>query len=75
VVAEEATRLLQVPASNLRVMMAQPAFSQMVLRRMSERLARTSIRELPRLAGIDPQDARELREEPSVNPQAEPVTA
>jgi len=42
---------------------------------MSERLARTSIRELPRLAGIDPQDARELLEEPAANPQAEPQVA
>jgi len=75
VVAEETTQLIQVPASTLRVMMTQPAFSQMVLRRMSERLARTSIRELPRLAGIDPQDARELREEPPANPQAEPEVA
>ena len=59
VVAEEATQLLEVPAAVLRVMMAQPAFSQMVLSRMSERLARTSIRDLPRLTGVDPQDARE----------------
>jgi CRP-like cAMP-binding protein len=65
VVAEEDTQLLQVPASILRMMMAQPAFSQMVLARMSERLARTSIRELPRMAGVDPQSARELREDPS----------
>ena len=63
VVAEEATQLLQVPASVLRLMMAQPAFSRLVLSRMSERLARTSIRELPRLTGVDPQDARELRAE------------
>jgi MFS family permease len=63
VVAEEVTRLLQVPASVLRVLMAQPAFSRMVLAKMSERLARTSIHELPRLTGVDPQDARELREE------------
>lgn len=64
VVAEDASELLQVPASILRVMMAQPDFSRLVLSRMSERLARTSIRELPRMAGITPQDARELREEP-----------
>jgi CRP-like cAMP-binding protein len=75
VVAEEATQLLQVPAFTLRVMMAQPAFSQMVLRRMSERLARTSIRELPRMAGVDPQDARELRSEPLSTQRAEPAIA
>jgi DNA-directed RNA polymerase subunit F len=31
---------------------------------MSERLARTSIRDLPRFISLDPEDARELREEP-----------
>jgi CRP-like cAMP-binding protein/sugar phosphate permease len=65
VVAEEPTQLLQVPASILRVIMAQPAFSQVVLKRMSERLARTSIHDLPRFAGLDEQSARELREEPA----------
>lgn len=63
VVAEETTQLLQVPAAILRVMMAQSAFSKMVLARMSERLARTSIKELPRMTGITPQDAIELRQE------------
>jgi MFS transporter, DHA3 family, macrolide efflux protein len=63
VVAQEATQLLQVPASVLRQMMAQPAFSQILLRRMSERLARTSIRDLPRFSAPDPQAARQLREE------------
>jgi MFS transporter, DHA3 family, macrolide efflux protein len=73
VVAEESTRLLQVPASILRVMMAQPDFSYMVLARMSERLARTSIRDLPRLTGVDPQAARELREDPSIGRPLEPA--
>jgi CRP-like cAMP-binding protein len=62
VVAEEPATLLEVPAGVLRALMAQPAFGQMVLARMSERLARTSIHELPRMAGIDPQDARVLRD-------------
>jgi MFS transporter, DHA3 family, macrolide efflux protein len=71
VVAEEETVLLQVPASLLRVMMAQPEFSQLVLGRMSERLARTSIRDLPRFTAVDPQSLRELREESSAQPRAE----
>jgi CRP-like cAMP-binding protein len=71
VVAEESTQLLQVPASILRLLMAQPAFSKLVLARMSERLARTSIRELPRMAGITPQDARELRQEAAEGKQLE----
>jgi CRP-like cAMP-binding protein len=73
VVAEESTQVLMVPATVLRVLMAQPAFSQMLLARMSERLARTSIHELPRFAGIDPQTTRSLREESSVGPRLEPV--
>jgi len=75
VVAEEATELLQVPAEVLRLMMAQPAFSRIVLRRMSERLARTSIRDLPRFAGVDSQALRELREESAANPHLEPAPA
>jgi CRP-like cAMP-binding protein len=64
VVAEETSQLLQVSATILRDMMTQPAFSKMVLSRMSERLARTSIHELPRMVGVSPQDALELRQEP-----------
>jgi CRP-like cAMP-binding protein len=71
VVAEETSQLLQVPAAILRVMMTQPAFSKMVLSRMSERLARTSIHELPRMAGITPQDALVLRQEPGEAKQLE----
>jgi CRP-like cAMP-binding protein len=71
VVAEESTQLLQVPATILRLMMAQPEFSQLVLARMSERLRRTSIHELPRMVGVSPQDARELRQEPAESRQLE----
>ena len=66
VVAEEPTRLLRVSGDLLRLMMTQPEFSRLVLARMSERLARTTIREMPRTAGINPQDARELQEEPTI---------
>ena len=75
VVAEEATQLLEVPPAVLRVMMAQPAFSQMLLARMSERLARTTIRDLPRFAGLDQETARELREGGTTGEEAEPVPA
>jgi MFS transporter, DHA3 family, macrolide efflux protein len=75
VVAEEATSLLQVPSPVLKLMMAQPAFSEMVLRRMSERLARTSIRDLPRFASVDPQALRELREESAASHALEPTLA
>jgi MFS transporter, DHA3 family, macrolide efflux protein len=73
VVAEEAMQLLQVPAAALRRLMAQPEFSQLVLGRMTERLARTSIRDLPRLTGVDPQSARQLRTEASTAQQIEPA--
>ena len=75
VVVEETTRLLQVPADLLREMMGQPDFSRMVLRRMSERLARTSIRDLPRFGGVDPQALRELREEAAAQPRVEAAAA
>ncbi len=71
VVAEESSQLLHVPGKVLRVMMAQPDFSKIILSRLSERLARTSIHELPRMAGISPQDARELRKEPAEAKQLE----
>jgi DHA3 family macrolide efflux protein-like MFS transporter len=75
VVAEEAMQLLRVPAEVLRALMSQPAFSQMVLARMTERLARTSLHDLPRFAGVDPQAARDLREAPPSSPQVEVAVA
>jgi CRP-like cAMP-binding protein len=71
VVAEETSQLLHVPSAVLRSMMAQPDFSKMVLSRMSERLARTSIRDMPRTVGITPEDARELRQKPADAKQLE----
>jgi hypothetical protein len=39
--------------------------SQLFLSRMSERLARTSINDLPRFAGLDQQALRDLRTAPA----------
>jgi CRP-like cAMP-binding protein/sugar phosphate permease len=61
VVAEDHTSLLQVPAKALRGLMGNPALSALFLGKMSERLSRTTINELPRFAGVDQQDARDLR--------------
>jgi DHA3 family macrolide efflux protein-like MFS transporter len=61
VVAVENTSLMQVPAQALRDLMANPALSNLFLAKMSERLARTSLTELPRFAGVDQKDVRELR--------------
>ncbi len=64
VVAEEDSTLLEVPAETLRRLMVIPEFSQMVLGKMSERLARTaSIADLPRFGGIDHAALRQLRAE------------
>jgi MFS family permease len=68
VVAEQSSQLLQIPAQVLRMLMTQPGFSKMLLATMSVRLARTSIHELPRLAGVTPQVAFELRQEPVESP-------
>jgi signal-transduction protein with cAMP-binding, CBS, and nucleotidyltransferase domain len=61
VVAAEDTSLLQVPAQTLRGLMANPALSALFLGKMSERLGRTSLNELPRFAGVDQKDVLELR--------------
>jgi hypothetical protein len=65
VVAEEHTTLLQVPAQAMRGLMGNPALSALFLAKISERLGRTSINELPRFAGVDQQDALDLRSEPA----------
>jgi len=65
VVADEAVTLLQVPASTLRGLMTNPALNKLLLEKMTERLSRTSLTELPRFAGVDQKDLRELRAEAS----------
>jgi MFS family permease len=65
VVAVENTTLLQVPAQALRGLMGNPALSALFLSKMTERLSRTSVNELPRFAGVDQQDARNLRTIPT----------
>ena len=64
VAAEDTTTLLQVPAPALRALMANPAMSQLVLNKMTERLARTSLSDLPRFAGLDQAALKELRMNP-----------
>ncbi len=61
VVAEDATTLVQVSAPALRSLMANPALSQLVLGKMTERLARTSLSDMPRFAGMDQEALKELR--------------
>ena len=64
VVADGPTTLLEVPAPALRELMRDPAISQLVLSKLTERLVRTSLSDLPRLAGIDQATLRELRSAP-----------
>jgi MFS family permease len=61
VVADEATTLLEVPAATLRSVMAEPAISDLVLPKLTERLARLTSADLPRLAGLDQEALRDLR--------------
>ncbi len=61
VVADEPTTLLQVPAKTLRGLMNHPALSQLFLAKMTERLNRTHLTDLPRFAGVDQASLRELR--------------
>jgi MFS family permease len=64
VVAEQDTTVLEVPAETLRGLMAIPEFSQIVLGKMTERLARTAtISDLPRFGGIDQAALRKARQE------------
>ena len=61
VAAAENSTLLLVPAQVLRSLMGNPALSAIFLAKMTERLNRTSINELPRFAGVDQKDAADLR--------------
>jgi MFS family permease len=63
VVASQDARLVQVPAKALRQLMGNPALSALFLSTMTERLNRTSLRELPRFVALDQQDAIALRTE------------
>jgi CRP-like cAMP-binding protein len=67
VVTDGATTLLEVPAAGLRDLMRDPALSELILDKLTERLFRTSTSDLPRLAGLDQASLRELRTpQPSV---------
>jgi CRP-like cAMP-binding protein len=61
VVAAEPVTLLQVPAQNLRRLMTNPVLRQLFFSKISERLVRSNLSDLPRLSGYDQQDLRELR--------------
>jgi MFS family permease len=66
VVTEEPSTLLSVPAPVLRGWMANPALRHLFLSTAAERLGRTHDADWPRLAGLDQQALRELREQPAL---------
>jgi CRP/FNR family cyclic AMP-dependent transcriptional regulator len=61
VLAEEPTTVIQIPATNLRHLMANGKFNNLVLEKMNERLISLSSVELPRFAGLDQRALRDLR--------------
>ncbi len=61
VVTAEPSELIEVPADTLRSLMTIPQISELFLSKLTERLGRTTTADLPRLAGLDQRDLRELR--------------
>jgi len=75
VVAETPTTLVEVPATTLRRLMADPDLSALFLSKLTERLSRTSA-DLPRFAGVDQASLRDLRTpRPPSEPAPGPATA
>lgn len=65
VVAEQPTTLLEVRAAELRLLVADPQLSRALLSKLTERLARMQLIEIPRFATLDQSALRELRSEPA----------
>jgi MFS family permease len=61
VLAEQPTTVLQVPASTLRQLMSDTLLNRLFLSRMTERMVRMHMIDLPRFAGLDQEALRELR--------------
>jgi CRP-like cAMP-binding protein len=61
VIAQEDAVIMQVPASTLREMMAKPELNRLFLSKMTERMLRMNMLDLPRYAGLDQRSLRELR--------------
>jgi len=61
VVAQEDTTLLQVPAAVLRSLTEDPALYRLVFSKITERMVRMEMLDLPRYGGIDARSLRELR--------------
>jgi DHA3 family macrolide efflux protein-like MFS transporter len=64
VVAEEEITLLEVPAENVQALLDYPRLRYLFLSKLTERLDRTHVTDLPRLARLDQDVLRELRTAP-----------
>jgi CRP-like cAMP-binding protein len=74
VVIEEDATLLQVPAATLREMAGYPALNRAFVTKMTERMIRMNMIDLPRVSTLDQQAMRELRR-PDPQPQAAAASA
>jgi CRP-like cAMP-binding protein len=61
VVADAPTLLLKAPASTLRQMTANPALNRLFLSKMTERMIRTKMLDMPRATGLDQDLMHDLR--------------
>lgn len=61
VIVEQPTTLLEVPAAALRQLMGNPQVNRLLLSELTTRMARLSMIDAPRFAGLDQQALRELR--------------
>jgi MFS family permease len=61
VVADEDIEVLRVPGRNLDVLLEDPRLRYLILSKLTERVDRTHIADLPRLARLDPEALRDLR--------------
>jgi MFS family permease len=74
VLAEQPTSVLQVPAAALRKLTRDPQLNRVFLSKLTERMVRMNMIELPRFAGLDQETLRELRTpEPQATSEGQPM--
>jgi CRP-like cAMP-binding protein len=74
VVADADSSLVEIPGATLRSLMSVREISDLLLPKMTERLARTTTADLPRLAGVDQAALRDLRKpRPSSDVSQQPL--
>jgi MFS family permease len=74
VLAEQPTNVLAVPAGVLRKLTRNPQLNRVFLSKLTERMVRMNMVELPRFAGLDQEALRELRTpEPPLTAEVQPA--